>query len=214
MDHNFANIHRQYGNLSLETQNIESPFILFQLWLDEYLANADVQEVSMVLSTVDEHGHPDSRVVLLKEFAQDQLIFYTNYQSIKGQQIELMPYVALNFYWHKLARQVRFRGKISKISAQKSDQYFYSRPLASQISAILSDQSSVLHSRVELENQIQAILDQNPSDLAIVRPKHWGGYAVSPDEIEFWQGRNDRVSDRIKYKLQNNGRWDSQRLAP
>ena len=213
MDKDLSSIRRQYGNLSLDQTAItESPFDLLQVWFSDYLNLDNVNEVPMVLSTVDEFGNPDSRVVLLKNYNDNQLIFYTNYHSVKGKQMELNPFVALNFYWHALARQVRIRGKIHKISSIKSDEYFYSRPVASQVASIVSEQSQVIESRLALEKKIQQILSD--TSITITRPQHWGGYAVSAHEIEFWQGRDNRISDRVKYVLQTNEQWINQRLAP
>ena len=168
----------------------------------------------MVISTVDERGYPDSRVVLLREFNQGQFIFYTNYNSVKGKQIELCPHVALNFYWPLLSRQVRVKGLIEKVSPEKSSQYFDSRPLAHRVSSIVSQQSSVISSRQELEQQIQELLLNNSNIKQISRPDHWGGYAVTPTEMEFWQGRDDRLSDRIQYVLESHGVFRACRLAP
>lgn len=206
-----ADIRRQYGELSL-TEVDESPFVLFQEWFEKTLTVEKQDPTAMVLSTVDDRGFPDSRVVLLKEVNHEAFVFYTNYQSIKAQQLNKTPYAALNFYWPEMARQVRIRGRVKRTSKEASDAYFASRPIKSQLSAIASPQSSPIESRDILEKQLTSLIEQH-GQAPVVRPDNWGGYCVLPDEIEFWQGRDDRMHDRIHYWKQGST-WMHRRLAP
>ena len=210
---NLSNIRREYGQLSLSEETIHlCPFVQFKQWFSDVLNTEKNDPTSMVLSTVDSQGHPDSRVVLLKGIDDEAFVFYTNYQSKKSLQIQQNPYVALNFYWPSLARQVRIRGKIDKISSAESDAYFASRPFASQCSTVVSHQSSTINSRSELEHALNELI-ANSQQETIMRPIHWGGYQVIPDEIEFWQGRDSRLHDRIDY-YREQGQWRHRRLAP
>lgn len=208
-----ADIRREYGVLYLDEQQVpDDPFVQFKMWFEEVITVEHSDPTAMVLSTVDDRGLPDSRVVLLKGMEQQHFVFYTNYQSAKAMQLKHTPYAALNFYWPELARQVRIRGRVKRTSKQQADTYFASRPLASQLSALASAQSRAIASRQELEeafNQLVKKYSQEP----VVRPRYWGGYAVIPDEIEFWQGRDNRLHDRIHYFKQR-GAWMHRRLAP
>lgn len=208
-----ADIRRDYGDLRLDDQHVlADPFEQFQCWFNDVLAREKQDPTAMVLSTVDEEGLPDSRVVLLKGIEDGCFLFYTNYESAKAIQLNHHPYAALNFYWPEMARQVRIRGMVEKISEVLSDAYFASRPLGSQLSALVSPQSRPVASRQELEqafNRVMAELHQQP----IVRPDHWGGYRVIPMAMEFWQGRDNRLHDRLLYLKQPEG-WQYCRLAP
>ncbi|WP_131782640.1 pyridoxamine 5'-phosphate oxidase [Legionella gresilensis] len=209
-----ADIRREYGNLSLDENTIaQNPFDLFVLWFNEILTVEKSDPNAMVLSTVDEKGHPDSRVVLLKGFEDETFIFYTNYESNKARQLEQMPYAALNFYWPQMARQVRIRGRVKKTTAQQSDSYFATRPLESKLSAVVSPQSQQLKSRQELEEDYKHLELEHKYKPIIERPDYWGGYHLIPDQIEFWQGRDKRLHDRLKY-YKKNDKWIYQRLAP
>lgn len=208
-----ADIRREYGSLDLNEQQVQScPITQFNDWFSEIIAIEPSDPTAMLLSTVDEHGCPDSRVVLLKGVEDGGFIFYTNYQSTKAIQIENNPNVALNFYWPSMARQVRVRGRVQRVSEAQSDAYFSSRPKASQFSAIVSPQSREISSRVELEVALTKVIAQHQQD-NIMRPDHWGGYMVIPNEFEFWQGRDSRLHDRIHYVLAE-GQWTHRRLAP
>ena len=208
-----ADIRREYGSLSLsETDACESPIEQFERWFADVVKTEKSDPTAMVLSTVDELGHPDSRVVLLKELKDGAFVFYTNYQSAKSMQIQSTPYAALNFYWPETARQVRIRGRVKRISDEQSDAYFASRPKASQLSAITSPQSKEISGRQELENSLNRLITKHQQEL-VVRPEYWGGYEVIPDELEFWQGRDNRLHDRIHYYYQQ-GKWVHRRLAP
>ena len=166
----------------------------------------------MILSTVDLHGCPDGRVVLLKGIMVEQFLFYTHYDSAKAQQMAACPHVALTFYWPVLARQVRIRGKVAKISEEISSEYFFSRPLGAQLGAIFSPQSKVISSREALEKPIEEWIATHPEQIP-EKPTYWGGYGVIAESIEFWQGRDNRLHDRIAYYREANT-WKYHRLAP
>lgn len=208
-----ADIRRDYGELSLSEDSAQpDPLRQFKLWFDDVLEQEKNDPTAMVLSTVDKDGFPDSRVVLLKGIVDGNFIFYTNYQSTKSVQIQNTPYAALNFYWPQMARQVRIRGRVKKVSKEQSDAYFSSRPLTSQFSAIISQQSQVIEHREQLEKTLNELIQQHGQE-PVLRPEHWGGYMIVPDEIEFWQGRDNRLHDRIHYYRQK-GEWAHRRLAP
>lgn len=207
-----ADIRREYGDLRLSEDDIHvCPIAQFQAWFSDILQIETADPTSMVLSTVDEEGHPDSRIVLLKGIDNGAFIFYTNYTSVKANQLQANPSVALNFYWPCLARQVRVRGTVAFVSKEQSDAYFSSRPLASQWSALISPQSSEISGRVELEAALEALRQKNL--VPLLRPDHWGGYCVTPHEMEFWQGRDNRLHDRFQY-IFHAGKWTHRRLAP
>lgn len=208
-----ADIRRDYGILSLNEKKVPpDPLMQFHLWFEDVLKNEKNDPTAMVLSTVDKNGHPDSRVVLLKGLEEGRFVFYTNYESTKAIQIQDTPYVALNFYWPQMARQVRIRGSIEKVNSEQSDQYFATRPIKSQFSAIASPQSHAVADRELLEKALNDLIQQQQQK-PVIRPKYWGGYQVTPDEIEFWQGRDNRLHDRIHYYWQDKV-WNHQRLAP
>ncbi|BCA96739.1 pyridoxine/pyridoxamine 5'-phosphate oxidase [Legionella antarctica] len=208
-----ADIRRDYGELSLSEDSASlNPIAQFKVWLEDVLKNEKNDPTAMVLSTVDEKNCPDSRVVLLKGLQEGNFVFYTNYQSAKAIQIQNNPYAALNFYWPQMARQVRIRGRIKKVSKAQSDEYFSSRPVKSQLSAIVSPQSQEIQDRDFLEHALNELILQQGQEL-VVRPNNWGGYMIIPDEIEFWQGRDSRLHDRIQY-YRLEGKWEHRRLAP
>ncbi|MFT4059027.1 MAG: pyridoxamine 5'-phosphate oxidase [Legionella sp.] len=208
-----ADIRRDYGELKLNDESLPSdPLTQFQLWFQDVLKNETHDPTAMVLSTVDENGYPDSRVVLLKGLEGGSFIFYTNYQSVKSVQLQKNPYAALNFYWPHMARQIRIRGTVRLVSEIQSDLYFASRPVKSQFSAIASPQSREIPNREFLEKVLNDLI-QKHGKKPVVRPEFWGGYRVIPEEIEFWQGRDNRLHDRIKY-FYTDGQWHHHRLAP
>ncbi len=203
----------EYGAVALlEADMNPDPFEQFKHWFDQNAQLEPKTYNAMVLSTVDQHHHSDSRVVLLKELAAGEFVFYTHYDSEKGMQMESNPHVSLNFYWSYQARQIRVRGLVHRVSSEQSDEYFYSRPRESQLSSIASSQSSVIANREELDATYQRVCEEYNSK-KIVRPESWGGYAVVPSQIEFWQGRDSRLHDRIQY-TRNEDQWHMQRLAP
>lgn len=205
-------IRREYGTITLIEEKLPlSPIDLFRLWLEEAIAKIpDDDPTAMVLSTTDYKGHPDSRVVLLKEQEDETFIFYTNYHSKKAMQLNQIPFAALNFYWPQLARQVRIRGRVKRVSNKKSMEYFSSRPIASQIGAIISPQSEEIPNRTKLERDFDNF---GATQQLIQKPKFWGGYELRASKIEFWQGRDNRLHDRIFY-YKKKGKWCRCRLAP
>lgn len=216
-----ANIRRDYGQLTLNDDEIlDCPLSQFQFWMADIIQTDCHDPTAMVLSTVDEEGHPDARVVLLKGLGVDlyplvplnAFLFYTNYQSTKAHQLDKTPYASLTFYWPQLARQVRVRGTVQRVPKQVSADYFKSRPLSSQCSAIVSPQSQPITQRERLEEKIDALMKTHPVD-ELECPDYWGGYQVLATHIEFWQGRDNRLHDRITYHFHQE-QWHHQRLAP
>ena len=198
----------------LESEVPDNPMQLFQTWFFEVEASEAIDEANaMTVATQGLDGFPKSRVVLLKRFTAEGFVFYTNYTSEKGKAIEANPKVCLSFFWPVLERQVIIKGTAEKIAANMSDGYFESRPRGSQLGAWVSDQSSVVASREVLENELKD-LERNYANKEIPRPEHWGGYLVRPVSIEFWQGRPNRLHDRIRYTLQDDWNWKLERLAP
>lgn len=207
-----ADLRKDYQQASLdETDVAADPVEQFGKWFQQAL-QADVAEANaMSLSTVNAAGRPSSRIVLIKDFDQRGFCWFTNYDSAKGHDLAQNPFGALLFFWTALERQVRIEGRIEKISAEESDQYFHSRPLGSRQGAHASHQSQPIANRAILEQQLaQAVAqfgDQPP------RPAHWGGYRLVPERLEFWQGRSSRLHDRIVY-LKTAAGWQIQRLQP
>lgn len=207
-----ADIRREYGDLSLKEEAMQAcPLTQFKLWFEEVMLGEKSDPTAMTLSTVDAKGHPDSRVVLLKGLDEKGFIFYSNYQSAKGLELKHNPYAALNFYWPQMSRQVRVRGRVKRLAKEQSDAYFSSRPITSQLAAILSPQSRKIKAREGLELALHELMARH--EKPILRPKHWGGYLLLPNEIEFWQGRDNRLHDRISY-FKKKGNWVYCRLAP
>lgn len=201
----------QKSELSAQTIN-KNPFDQLLIWLNEAIANQLPEPTAMVLSTIDLSGNPESRVVLLKELNTEGLIFFTNYQSKKGQQLSQNPNVSVVFFWSETERQVRIKGYVEKIPEKDSFDYFLSRPRDSQIGAWASPQSQVIQSRENLENsfaQYQTYFQNHQLE----KPPHWGGFCIHPEYFEFWQGRSNRLHDRIEFKKQNKN-WIIRRLAP
>ena len=196
-----------HGTLD-ETQMLEDPLEQLRVWLED--ARAGIEPNAMTVSTVALNSRPSSRVVLLRGLDERGLTFYSNYESRKGEEIAATGAACLSFWWAALERQVRIEGSITKVSAEESDAYFASRPLESQLASAASPQSQIV-TRDELEGRVNALRLEYP--LAVPRPAHWGGYRVTPDYLEFWQGRKARLHDRIAYSLQN-GTWQRSRLAP
>ena len=198
----------------LENTIPEDPINLFHRWFYETEEFGGVEEVNtMTVATIGLDGFPKSRVVLLKKFNKEGFVFYTNYNSEKGRAILNNPNVCLSFFWHSMERQVIIKGTATKTTAAVSDNYFSSRPDGSKLGAIVSHQSEVIPSRDYLDQKLKE-LETSYSDTPILRPNHWGGFLVQPIEVEFWQGRPNRLHDRIRYQLQDDCSWKIDRLSP
>lgn len=212
-----AHIRKNYaqGEL-LEAYLPNQPYALFDAWFADNLATQPIEPTAMSLATASVGAAPSVRTVLLKQYsAEDGWVFFTNYRSRKGNELMSNPQAALLFYWDKLERQVRIEGKVRMISAEQSDAYFYARPTDSQIGAIASAQSQPTDSRGTLDEQFEQLkryYQQHPQQL--LRPDYWGGFALMPHYFEFWQGRPNRLHDRICYTLTQPDHWQMQRLLP
>lgn len=209
-----ADIRRDYRQGELDEAKVDqNPFQQFEQWFQTAVQSEVPEPNAMTLSTVAE-GRPASRVVLLKDFDARGFVFYTNYESNKGKEMAANPMVALTFWWAELERQVRIEGKAERVPAQESDEYFFSRPRGSRIGAWASPQSQAIANREVVERRAEQLQAQYGEEIFVPRPPHWGGYRVAPDFFEFWQGRSNRLHDRIAYRWQTEGGWQIQRLAP
>ena len=205
-------IRKQYLFSALnESTVLLNPFDQFELWLQDAIESEQLEPTAMILSTVDKHYQPHSRVVLLKELTAESFIFFTNYEGHKAQQMESNNRVSLVFFWPRLERQVRIEGNVEKISEILSTSYFKSRPIENQLGAWASPQSQLIRSQDFLEQQFLYYKQKFGND--IPKPPHWGGYAVKPTSIEFWQGRPNRLHDRLLFTKEA-GNWTISRLAP
>jgi len=213
-ENEIAALRIEYAEGTLDEASAASePFLQFQRWFDQALRSELKEPNAMALATVDEDGHPNCRMVLLKSFSPQGFVFYTNYESIKGIELGHTPWAALVVYWPELERQVRVTGPVTQTSDTESDAYFATRPAASRLSAIVSPQSRVVPSREWLEERVAQTMAQSPSGPAS-RPSNWGGFRVAPQTVEFWQGRPNRLHDRLRYTLAPNATWRIERLAP
>lgn len=208
-----ADLRRDYSHATLSEQDADSdPIQQFAKWFEEALAAQVPEPNAMSVATVGSNGRPSSRILLLKDFDARGFSWFTNYTSRKAQDLEHTPYAALTFHWVELERQVRIEGKVERVPAAESDAYFGIRPLKSRLGAHASDQSQIIASRALLEQKFdnaEQELGDNPP-----RPLHWGGYRLTPDLIEFWQGRRSRLHDRVLYTRAADGNWQRQRLQP
>lgn len=214
MNQFIADIRRDYKLRSLEeTDMAVNPFDQFTRWWDEAV-QSDIDEVNaMVLATATTEGVPSARIVLLKGYTEKGFIFFTNYNSHKGKELQNNPHTALVFFWKELERQVRIEGIAEKTSAEESDRYFQSRPAESRIGAWASPQSEIVPDREVIEKNFMGFQNQFRTE-EIPRPPHWGGYMVRPTLFEFWQGRSNRLHDRMQYTPASGAHWKIERLAP
>jgi pyridoxamine 5'-phosphate oxidase len=189
------------------------PFGQFRAWFDQALAAGLPEANAMTLATATPDGRPSARTVLIKGVDARGFVFYTNYASRKGRELAANPYAALVFYWAELERQIRIEGRVEQVAPADSEAYFQSRPLGSRLSAAASRQSEVIAGRDELERRVAELAAECASG-EVPRPPHWGGYRVVPSAIEFWQGRPNRLHDRLRYRLAQDGAWVIERLSP
>lgn len=203
--------HHEFVNGNFEDITGGNPFELFQIWFEEAVEASEKESNAFVLSTVNKDLQPSLRIVYLKEVVDEQFVFFTNYNSQKGNEIAENNKVSMLFFWPLLSRQIRIEGICIKTAEAISDDYFNSRPRSSQIGAWASHQSEVLKSRQELEDRVAEIDKQYPNK--IPRPQHWGGYQIKPTQIEFWQGRPSRLHDRLVLTLEC-GEWKTKRINP
>jgi pyridoxamine 5'-phosphate oxidase len=214
MTSSLADLRRDYTLHGLHEADVDAnPFQQFQVWFDQAVAAALPEPNAMTLATATPDGIPSARVVLLKGFDERGFVFYTNYQSRKGQELAQNPKAALVFWWAELERQVRLEGPIEKVSDQETETYFHSRPIGSQLGAWVSHQSQVIASRDVLEQRLEELKARYENQV-IPRPAHWGGYRLIPKAIEFWQGRSNRLHDRLCYKRVSHDSWNVERLSP
>ena len=215
MSKDLSNYRKSYEKQELLESNCpENPLELFQKWFLNADASDTVEETNAVsLSTIGKDGYPKSRIVLLKKYSQEGFIFYTNYNSEKGKAIQENNQVCLSFFWPALEQQIIIKGKAEKLPENLSDGYFESRPTGSKLGAWASNQSTVVESRDILEKNLQKF-EEKFKEKKITRPPHWGGFMVKPIAIEFWQGRPNRMHDRILYTLEEDFSWKIERLEP
>jgi len=215
MESNIASIRKDYSQKALLEAEIKpDPIQQFGQWWQE-ATDAGIDEVNaMTLATASADGLPSARIVLLKGYSEKGFVFFTNYDSFKGKQLDENPKACLVFFWKEVERQVRITGFAQKISDRENDEYFYSRPVASQIGASISPQSQVIENRDWLVNEFKEFEKDKKKVASLKRPAHWGGYLVRPVMVEFWQGRPGRLHDRLEYSLKDSGEWKVERLAP
>lgn len=200
------------GNLEKSFLN-ENPIIQFQIWLDQAIEEKILEPNAFCLSTVSEEGIPSSRILLLKEIYDGGFVFYTNYRSKKGEELITNSNCAMNFFWLEMQRQVRIGGVARKLSFDKSEAYFHTRPFESQVGAISSAQSSIISKRKELEVRYEKNFEKYENEGKVPMPDHWGGYQIMPNYFEFWQGRASRLHDRFEY-MKEGANWKVNRLEP
>lgn len=211
---NIADLRKEYSKASLDSSNVlPDPIKQFEKWFQEATESEAVEANAMNLSTVNEDGRPSGRIVLLKGIEDSKFVFYTNYQSTKGHDLDKNPACALTFFWPELERQVRIEGVADRVDEKRSTAYFQSRPRGSQVGAWSSPQSSILASRSILEERVKEIEKKFEGKEVLPKPHQWGGFQIEPFMIEFWQGRQSRLHDRIKF-TKVDGVWQIHRLAP
>jgi pyridoxamine 5'-phosphate oxidase len=209
-----ADLREEYKGEPFDESHLDTnPMVQFQKWFSEARAVAIHEPNAMTLATGGKDGQPSARIVLLKEVRKDSFVFYTNYRSRKGRELAVNPRAALVFFWPELRRQVRITGRVKKTTRAESERYFHTRPRGAQFGAWASEQSSIIADRATLEQRMQK-LEAKYAGKAITLPPDWGGYGLFPDSIEFWQGRLNRLHDRLRYSKDKGGRWKIERLAP
>ena len=215
MENDLSDYRKSYNKQELLEKNCpNNPTELFQEWFNIADNSNVIDEANaMTISTIGTDGFPKNRIVLLKKFSEEGFIFYSNYNSEKGKAIQKEPNVCLSFFWPGLEQQIIIKGSTEKVSSEVSDTYFNSRPDGSKLGAWASNQSEVVSSKKELEDNLNEVTKKFESK-PIVRPEHWGGFVVKPISFEFWQGRPNRMHDRIRYTLQKDFSWKKERLAP
>lgn len=210
----FQELRKEYQLRGLDEREVNpDPFAQFQLWFDEAVRAGLIEPNAMTLATVSREGRPSARTVLLKGFDAEGFVFYTNYESPKGLDLDVTGLAALVFYWPELERQIRIEGTAARVAESESDAYFASRPLGAQLGAWVSPQSKVIAGRAELEARLEEVT-RRFGEGPVPRPAWWGGYRVRPECLEFWQGRPNRLHDRIRYRRAPEGGWLIERLAP
>lgn len=209
-----ANLRKEYTLQGLHESDVHAnPFAQFRRWFDEAVKAQLYEPNAMTLATVTADGKPAARIVLLKEIDDLGFVFYTSYTSRKGTELAHNPWAALVFWWGELERQVRIEGSVDQVTAPESDAYFHTRPHGSRLGAWASQQSQVIDNRTILEQRMQELAVEY-TDQEVPRPPTWGGYRLTPTVIEFWKGRQNRLHDRLRYCLQEDGRWLIERLSP
>jgi len=212
-DLKLADLRREYARHTLDEGEVHpDPLQQFGAWFADAERAGLLEPNAMTLATSDPTGRPSARIVLLKEVTARGFVFYTDYRSRKGTELERNPQAALVFLWKELERQVRVTGSVARVTREESAAYFSSRPLGSRLGAWASEQSAVIPGREWLTTALARATAQHPTD-DVALPPHWGGYRVAPDEVEFWQGRPDRLHDRVRYRHED-GRWVVERLSP
>lgn len=213
-DISISHLRKEYTVAGLTEEELHlNPFKQFRYWLDQALKAGLPEPTAMTLATATKEGKPSARIVLLKNFDEEGFVFFTNYKSRKGRELIKNPAAALVFHWVELERQVRIIGQAKKVSREESEHYFRTRPIGSQLGAWVSKQSEILKSREEIEERVLE-LEAKYRNKKIPAPPAWGGFRVKPTEIEFWQGRPNRLHDRLRYTLVRGGKWVIERLSP
>ena len=209
-----AELRKDYSLAGLTEKDLaKDPFRQFEKWFEEAQAAKVIEPNAMTLSTVDSRGHPSARIVLLKAIDGRGFVFFSNYESRKGRELAGNPRASLLFPWIALERQVIIEGPVTRVSREESETYFHSRPRASQLSAWVSQQSAIIPGRTVLEDSLK-VLEKKYAGAEIPLPPNWGGYRVTPETIEFWQGRRSRLHDRLRFRREKDGSWSVERLAP